>query len=200
VTKNQWVLFLRRWLSFEHGEMPSPIQAACWLDIKRTYMALRPNLRRVYLTVCDLPTYAPAALQLGFRPIAKAEVKLDDTTYHAAMLDFGPASVDGWLAGLAAAELGLEEGGILDIDAHELVLEGQRIALTPLEFGVMHYLYQHEGKAVTRISLLEYVWGYTYEGGSNVVDEVVRSLRKKLGERASVVETVRGVGYRFRGG
>jgi len=200
VTKNQRVLFLRRWLSLEHGETPSPIQAACWLDIKRTYMALRPNLRRVYLTVCDLPAYAPAALKLGFRPIAKAEVKLDDTTYHTAMLDFGPASVDGWLAGLVAAELGVEEGGILDIDARELVLEGQRIALTPLEFGVMHYLYQHEGKAVTRISLLEYVWGYTYEGGSNVVDEVVRSLRKKLGEQASVIETVRGVGYRFRGG
>lgn len=62
----------------------------------------------------------------------------------------------------------------------------------------MLYLYQREDRAVTRTSLLEEVWGYDYEGDSNVVDVVIRSLRKKLGERASLIETVRGVGYRFR--
>jgi len=78
------------------------------------------------------------------------------------------------------------------------VLNGQIVGLTPLEFGVIHYLYQREGKAVSRGSLIENVWGYSYEGGSNVVDTVVLSLRKKLGQQASVIETVRGVGYRFR--
>jgi len=200
VLKSQRVLFIRRWLSLELGEMPSPVQAVCWLEIKKAYMALRPNLRRVYSVVCDLPTFAPVISKLGFRPLDEADVKLDNIIYHAAVLDFGPASVDGWLAGLVAAELGVEEGGILDIDARELVLDGQRAALTPLEFGVMHYLYQHEGKAVSRSSLLEHVWGYSYDGDSNVIDTIVRSLRKKLGERASVIETVRGVGYRFRDG
>lgn len=123
---------------------------------------------------------------------------MDDTVYHMGVLDMGPASVDGWLAGLVAAELGVEEGGILDIDARELVLDGQRTALTRLEFGVIHYLYQHAGKAVSRASLIENVWGDSGDGGSNVIDTVVLSLRKKLGEKASVVETVRGVGYRFR--
>lgn len=47
--------------------------------------------------------------------------------------------------------------------------------------------------------LLEKIWGYDYDGGSNVVDVIIRSLRGKLGERASVIETVRGAGYRFRG-
>jgi hypothetical protein len=199
VPRNQGVLFLRRWLSLEQGETPSPVQAACWLDIKRAYMALRPNLRRVYLTVCDLPAYAPAALKLGFRPLTRFGAQLDGAMYHTAMLDFGPSSVDGWLAGLVATELGIEEGGILDIDARELVIESRRVRLTPLEFGVMRYLYQHQGKAVTRASLLESVWGYDYEGGSNVVDAVVRCLRKKLGDRVSVIDTVRSVGYRFRG-
>ncbi len=179
--------------------MPSPVQAACWLDIKRTYMELRPNLRRVYMTVVDLPTYAPVALQLGFRPIPEAGVELDGTYYHAAVLDFGPSSVDGWLAGLVATELGVEEGGLLDIDARELVIDNQRVGLTQLEFDVMHYLYERDGKAVSRTALLEEVWGYEYEGGSNVVDVVVRSLRKKLRERASVIETVRGLGYLYRG-
>jgi DNA-binding response OmpR family regulator len=45
---------------------------------------------------------------------------------------------------------------------------------------------------------LEQVWGHNYEGGSNVVDAVVRGLRKKCGEHADIVETVRGVGYRLR--
>ncbi|HLB27712.1 MAG TPA: winged helix-turn-helix domain-containing protein, partial [Dehalococcoidales bacterium] len=135
----------------------------------------------------------------GFRFLNKHNVKLDAATYNIIMLDMGPASVDGWLAGLVAAELGVEEGGILDIDARELVLDGQRVTLTPLEFGVMNYLYQHEGKAVSRMSLIENIWGYDYDGGSNVTDTVILLLRKKLGEQASVIETVRGVGYRYRG-
>jgi len=122
VQENQRVLFLRRWLSDEHGEAPSPIQAACWLDIKRTYMELRPRLRRVYLTVVDLPTYAPVAVKLGFNPISEAALDLDGKTYHTAMLDFGPSSVDGWLAGLVADELGIEEK-IPQVDLHYKILE-----------------------------------------------------------------------------
>jgi hypothetical protein len=108
-SKNHTALFLRRWLSRDHGEVPSTVQATCWLDIKRAYMELRPKLRRVYLTVVDLATYAAPATQLGFKPFADLGVELDGSFYHTAMLDFGPASVDGWLAWLAADELGLEE-------------------------------------------------------------------------------------------
>lgn len=43
---------------------------------------------------------------------------------------------------------------------------------------------------------LREVWGYDYDGGSNIVDSVIRSLRKKLGNQASAIETVRGFGYR----
>ena len=94
----------------------------------------------------------------------------------------------------------MEEGGILDVDARELAPGGHRVTLTPMEFDVMNCLCQHEGKAVARMTLLERVWGNNYEGGSNVIDTVVLSLRKKLGEQASVIQAVRGVGYRFRGG
>src|SRR6266849_1756058 len=100
VPARQRVLFLRRWLSEDAGEGPSPIQAACWLDIKRTYLRLRPGLRRVYLALRDLPIYAPVALTLEFRPIPGAQVQLGRDAYQTAMLDFGPSSVDGWLARL----------------------------------------------------------------------------------------------------
>jgi hypothetical protein len=56
------------------------------------------------------------------------------------MLDFGPSSVDGWLARLVAAELGVEEDSLLDCAARELVFNGHRIGLTRLEFGVMEFL------------------------------------------------------------
>ena len=198
VQNTEKVLFLRRWLSWDEGESPSPVQAACWLDIKRTYMELRPNLRRVYLTLRDLTPYAPVALKLGFSPLSEYNGEMDGAPYHTAMLDFGPSSVDGWISGLVAAELGMEEEKLLDTEARELVLDGARVNLTKLEFDVLHYLSQNDGKAISRDRLLDDVWGLSYHGGSNVVDVVMRALRKKIGPQADMIETVRGVGYRFR--
>jgi Transcriptional regulatory protein, C terminal len=198
VPARQRALFLRRWLSEDAGEAPSPIQAACWLDIKRTYLKLRPSLRRVYLALRDLPTYAPVALTLGFRPIPDAPVQLGRDTYQTAMLDFGSSSVDGWLARLVGAELGVACDDLLDADARELILDDRRTALTRLEFAVIHYLHQREGKAVNRTSLIEDVWGHKYDVGSNVVDAVAKALRKKLGKYSNVIETMPGCGYRFR--
>ncbi len=199
VPRNQQAMFLRRWLSIDDGELPSAVQGACWLDIKRTYMELRPHLRRDYVAVRDIQAYWPAQAEMRFVPIKEATFALDGQVYHSATRDFGPASFDGWLAGMVARELGVvEQEGILDIAARELVMDGERVGLTQLEFGLLHYLYQNEGKAVPRAELVENVWGYDYEGGSNVVDVVVRSLRKKLGKREAIIETVRGVGYRMR--
>jgi DNA-binding response OmpR family regulator len=171
-----------------------------WLEIKRLYMELRPHLRRVYVAQHDLTHHAAAMQQLGFRHLPDADVDFDGARLQTLMLDFGPASVDGWLTGLVAAELGVGEDGTLDVAARELVLDERRIGLTPLEFAVMHYLTEREGTAVSRAELLADVWGYDYDGGSNVVDVVVRSLRKKLGQRAALIEAVRGTGYRLRAG
>lgn len=198
LTEKQTVLFCRRWLSYEEGEAPSNAQAAAWLDLKRTYMELRPNLRRIYLSVCDLPAYASVAQHLGFSVLPECEVRLDGRTYHTAMLDFGPLSVDGWLSNLAAAELGIPQNdSLLDNDSHELLLGNDRIHLTPLEYGIVRHLQIRNGKAVSRNELLRDVWGTNYSGGSNVIDSVVRGLRKKLGNRSDLIETVTGVGYRF---
>lgn len=192
-------LFIRRWLGQCDGESPGDNQAACWMDLKRTYMEMRPDLHRVYLTVTDLGPYAAVAQQLGFRVLADRNVTLDGRTYHTAVLDFGPDSVDGWLADLAAAELGLpRRTDILDQEARELVLDDRRVPLTPLEFGVLVYLRGRQGQAVSREGLLRHVWGSEYTGWSNKVDTVIAGLRRKLCERAGTIETVTGVGYRYR--
>jgi len=125
-------------------------------------------------------------------------VVVDGIPYASVVLDFGPSSVDGWLAELVEAELGLAYEPEIDEGAREVSAEGERVALTPLEFGVFTHLRDREGKTVTRTELLGEVWGTEFVGGSNVVDAVVRSLRRRLGPAAAAVETVRGSGYRLR--
>jgi hypothetical protein len=197
IPSRQKVLFMRRWLTRDTGEMPGGAQGACWLDIKRIYMYLRPHLRRIYLCVTEpgLNAYRDVVLKLGFVPIAETHA---GETFYSATNDFGPESVDGWLAGLIAAELGITPENLLDREARELVLESGRVSLTRLEYAVMEYMEDRRGRAVTRTDLLNEVWGYSYSGGSNVVDAVIRSLRKKLGSQASDIETVVGIGYRLR--
>ncbi|MDL5158352.1 LuxR family transcriptional regulator [Actinomycetospora termitidis] len=98
------VLLMRRWLGRESGELRSPAVSACWLDVKRTYMQWRPRLRRLYSTVVDLPRLGPIFLPLGFAP-AGPGVGIEGTTYQPVWLDFGPQSVDGWLARLVDTDL-----------------------------------------------------------------------------------------------
>ena len=190
-------LFLRRWLSDHDGETPCPVQASAWVDIKRTYLELRPQLRRVYLTLRDIRPYAPVAARLGFEVMNDLAADLGGTRYHTALLDFGPGSVDGWICNLLAAELGIGDHGLVDAARRELLLNGKRIGLTPLEFGVMALLESRNGEPVSREELLREVWGHGHHGGSNVVDAVVRGLRRKCGKHAGILETVRGVGYRL---
>jgi uncharacterized protein (DUF934 family) len=196
--KGQLALGLRRWLDAEHGELPCASQAACWLDVKRTYMALRPALRRMYVVVRDVATYWPIVEKLGFRPLPDPVSQLGGAEYTSVCLDFGPASVDGWLSNLVSVELGIGDDGELDEEARELVVHGERVPLTPLEFGLFRHLRDRGGRAVSRPELLREVWGTQFSGGSNVVDAVVRSLRRKLGSEGKVVETVRASGYRLR--
>ena len=197
IPRGQKVLLNRMWLGAEGGEGPSPAQAASWLDIKRLYMDLRPHLRRIYTMVQDLPTFGPMVAPLGFRPLPGEPPAFDGVPDHIAMLDFGPSSIDGWLANLVAAELQIEYDSILDVVQHQLVLDGDRVDLTTLEFSVMSYLNQRAGTVVDRRDLLRDVWGYEDPGGSNVVEANIKSLRRKLGDRAASIETIRGLGYRF---
>jgi hypothetical protein len=194
----QLVLGFRRWLDIDHGELPCASQAAAWLDVKRTYMELRPKLRRIYVVVHDPTLYLPIVTKLGFRPLGEeGTVEAGGRSYLSVVLDFGPESVDGWLAGLVADELGIAPDVVVDPSAREIKLNGRQIQLTPLEFGVLNSLQQREGRTVTRATLLEEVWGYRAEVGSNVVDVVVRRLRDKLGSGSMALETVRGSGYRL---
>ena len=184
----------------ETGEMPSPVRAAFWLDLKRLYLELRPRLRRVYSSEVDKDiATSPSRATLGFRPVPDGPVVIEGYSLHPLVLDFGPSSVDGWLSWLIAAELGVEESELLDHRLRQLVLDGTRVDLTRQEFEVLDYLAEHQDRVVTREELLSDVWGHADARGSNVVDATVKLLRHKLGSRATALQTVRGMGYRFLG-
>ena len=101
VAPGERVLFVRRTLTDAYGEALSAPMAALFLDAKRHYMALRPDLRRVYIVAMTADTAFLSPL--GFVPAGDA-VAMGDRAYQPLVLDFGPGSVDGWLAGLIVAE------------------------------------------------------------------------------------------------
>jgi two-component system OmpR family response regulator len=76
---------------------------------------------------------------------------------------------------------------------------GRLVELSNREFMLLAHLMQHAGQVLTRTQLLEAVWDYDFDPGSNVVDVYVRYLRRKLDEpgRPSVIRALRGVGYRL---
>ena len=155
-----------------------------------------PHARRVY-TACQMKVWLPMLATAGFRSDG-TELTLDSKQFSPLVNDFGPHLVLGWMAGLMDAELGITPSAILNVDARELVVDGKHISLTPLEFNLMNYLAEHEGSVISRDQLLDTVWGYDWTGGSNVVDAMVRSLRKKMGNQRTCIETVKGIGYRLR--
>ena len=93
----------------------------------------------------------------------------------------------------------LEAGAIaLDSAAHQAHLGGVPLTLTATEFRLLQLLLERRGRVQTRAQLLSEVWGYAEDVDSRTVDTHVRRLRRKLGAEADRVETVVGVGYRFR--
>lgn len=83
---------------------------------------------------------------------------------------------------------------------HEVVRGDRRIELTSKEYQVLEYLMRRAGQVVTRTMILEGVWDYDFDPGSNVVDVYLRYLRRKIDDPCPVklLETVRGTGYRLR--
>lgn len=89
----------------------------------------------------------------------------------------------------------------LDFSSYEASLAGEPLALTPKEFELLKLLVTNPAKAFSRDELLEKIWGYEYYGDTRTVDVHIRHLRMKLGSvprLADAIETVRGVGYRFK--
>jgi len=89
-------------------------------------------------------------------------------------------------------------GLLIDPVRHLVSINNRPIRLTATEFKLLFELASKRGRVLTREILLDRVWGYTYEGYARTVDTHIRRLREKLGPIGNYIETLRGVGYRFR--
>ena len=89
-------------------------------------------------------------------------------------------------------------GLIIDPDRHQVEIGDQSIELTATEFRLLHHLAANAGRVQSRDVLLDRVWGYDFDGYARTVDTHIRRLRKKMGPAGDLIETIRGIGYRFR--
>jgi DNA-binding response OmpR family regulator len=96
-----------------------------------------------------------------------------------------------------AQSVELEAGGVqLDLRSRTARLEGREITLTAREFALLETFMRHPNQVLSQVQLMDRVWGYDFDPGSNVVEVYVGYLRRKL--RKDLIETVRGAGYRLR--
>ena len=88
-------------------------------------------------------------------------------------------------------------GLVINLDEYTVTADGERVTLTLKEFELLKLFLSHPGIAFTRDQLFNEIWGIDYMGETRTVDVHIRTLRQKLGVYGSLIETVRGVGYRL---
>ena len=89
-------------------------------------------------------------------------------------------------------------GLLIDPEKHRVEVDGAEVSLTATEFSLLSFLASNAGRVLGREVLLDRVWGYAYEGYARTVDTHIRRLRQKLGSARDRIETLRGLGYRFK--
>lgn len=89
-------------------------------------------------------------------------------------------------------------GGIqIDESGRAVMVDGEKLELSPKEYELLLYLTTNEGIALSRDQILNSVWNYDYFGDARTVDTHVKKLRLKLGEKGELIQTIRGIGYKF---
>jgi DNA-binding response OmpR family regulator len=152
------------------------------------------DLPVLMLTALGDPADHAAALDIGADDYIVKPFKFPVLLAHLrALLRRGPARLP---AVLRNGELALDPA------RHACTMGGRVLELTPREFAVLRYLMSQAGATVSKQEILDHVWGDNDAADHNVVQVYVSSLRRKVdGEGpGSLIETVRGIGYRMRGG
>ena len=85
----------------------------------------------------------------------------------------------------------------IDTDSRLVSLDAVPLELSPKEYDLLAFLFENRGKALSRQQILNQVWNFDYYGDLRTVDTHINRLRSKLGDSASLVQTIRGYGYRF---
>lgn len=89
------------------------------------------------------------------------------------------------------------ENLLIDSSAHDVLIDGKSLGLSPKEYELLIYMVENKGIALSREQILDGVWGYDYFGDLRTVDTHIKRLRNKLDNKGKFVQTVRGFGYKF---
>ena len=85
----------------------------------------------------------------------------------------------------------------INFSAHTVKIDNKLINLTPKEFEILSYLIKNKNTAISREQLLSKLWGYDFFGDYRIIDTHIKLLRNNLEEYRNLIETVRGIGYKF---
>lgn len=191
---NPEVLFIRH-ISARDNKAQAAARAACVMDLKRNYIE-RWGLARIY---CYSSGEDDHVLQrLGFRALQASRPGLPATM----VLEVPGGDIVEWVCALTDAGPSAKPRGdalAFTRDRREIVIDGKRTELTPLEAQVLAELMDRAPAVVGREDLIQRVWRRSIVG-SNVVDTVIRTLRRKLGRQRDCVQTVAKAGYRYVSG
>lgn len=88
------------------------------------------------------------------------------------------------------------DGVVIDKKKRTVLVDGEPVSLTYKEFELLYYLFRNKNIVLNREMIMAQVWGYDFEGESRTVDVHIASLRHKLKDKASLIETVRNIGYK----
>jgi two-component system, OmpR family, response regulator ResD len=86
---------------------------------------------------------------------------------------------------------------LINIESHEVSINGTVISLTPKEFELLIYLVNNKNIALARDQILDHIWGYDYYGDERTVDTHIKQLRAKLSDEGQFIKTIRGYGYKL---
>lgn len=87
---------------------------------------------------------------------------------------------------------------VIDRDSYMVKVSGEQLFFPRKEFEILYYLASHEGKVISRETLLSRIWGADVYVGDRTVDVHIRKIREKLGLHSDMIETIKGVGYKFK--
>ncbi len=159
-------------------------------EVLRRIRARRPHLPVIVLTAKDAVQDRVANLEAG----------ADDYVVKPFSFSELLARVRARLrsAGQSRSDVVAVDDLLVDLGARTATVDGRVVELSAREFALLEVFVRHAGQVLSQPQLLDRVWGYDFDGSSNVVEVYVSQLRRKLG--AARIATVRGAGYRLVAG
>lgn len=182
---------------------PRGLELASKLDVDLVLLDLRlPGksglevLQEVRLVKPKLPVIALTALDDVSSKVGGLEAGVDDYVTKPFVIEELAARIRARLRWHESDQTAVRAGSLtVDLATHRAFVEGREVRLSARELELLAIFVRHQGQVLSREQLLRMVWEVEFDPGSNVVDVHVAALRRKLG--AAMIETVRGLGYRF---